>query len=261
MDRDNSNEAIEIDLLELFFVLLDHLWVVVLLTVAGAAAAYIITVTLITPVYSSSAMLYVLARTTSITSLTDLQTGTQLTQDYKVFITSRPVVDKVISNLDLNMSYGEFVKNVNVQNETNTRILNVTVKNPDPQMAKIIVDNLADVSSARMSEVMETDAPNIVDYGHVAENPTSPSRTKNTMIGAALGFIFIVAILTIRHIMDDSIKTTDDIERYLGLNTLGTIPLEEGEVKEKRKRFPLRQKKDRKAKDKGRSQRNRKKTA
>lgn len=255
MDKDKSNDVIEIDLLELLFVMLDHLWVVIGLTAAGAVAAYIITVTIITPIYSSSAMLYVLTRSTSITSLADLQTGTQLTQDYKVFITSRPVVDKVISNLDLNMNYNEFVKNVKVENETNTRILNVTVKNPDPQMAKIIVDNLADVSSARMSEVMETDAPNIVDYGHVAESPTSPSRTKNTLIGAVLGFVFIVGILTVRHLMDDSIKTTDDIERYLGLNTLGTIPLEEGEEKTKRKKLSGKKKKEKKPAQKDRRRR------
>ena len=234
-NNNNSSDAIEIDLLELFFVLLDHIWSVIICTVIGAVAAYVITMTVITPIYSSSAMLYVLTRSTSITSLTDLQTGAQLTQDYKVFITSRPVVDKVISNLDLNMSYSAFVKNVTVVNENNTRILNVTVKNPDPQMAKIIVDNLADVSSARMAEVMETDAPNIVDYGHVAENPTSPNKTNNTLIGAVLGMALAVAVVVIRHLMNDSIKTSEDIEKYLGLNTLGTIPLEEGATKEKRR--------------------------
>jgi len=233
--NNNTSDAIEIDLLELFFVLLDHIWFVIICTVTGAVAAYVITTTLITPIYSSSAMLYVLTRSTSITSLTDLQTGAQLTQDYKVFITSRPVVDKVISNLDLNMNYGAFVKNVTVVNENNTRILNVTVKNPDPQMAKIIVDNLADVSSARMAEVMETDAPNIVDYGHVSEKPTSPSKTNNTIIGAVLGLALAAAVVVIRHLMNDSIKSSEDIEKYLGLNTLGTIPLEEGATKEKRK--------------------------
>ena len=241
MERRRNDNVIEIDLVELFFVLLRHIWLIIASVVTGAAVAIVVTVTLITPMYSSSVMLYVLSRTTSITSLVDLQTGSQLTQDYKVFITSRPVVEKVISDLDLDMGYKEFVDNVTVENETNTRILNVTVKNHDPQMAKVIADDLADVSSVRMAEVMETDAPNIVDYGHVAEKPISPNRMINTVIGALAGFVLMAGILTLRYVTDDSIKTSEDIEKYLGINTIGMIPLEDDgneglKKKKKRKR-------------------------
>ncbi|MBR1876594.1 MAG: polysaccharide export protein [Lachnospiraceae bacterium] len=241
MERRRNDNVIEIDLVELFFVLLRHIWLIIASVVTGAAVAFVVTVTLITPMYSSSVMLYVLSRTTSITSLVDLQTGSQLTQDYKVFITSRPVVEKVISDLDLDMGYKEFVDNVTVENETNTRILNVTVKNHDPQMAKVIADDLADVSSVRMAEVMETDAPNIVDYGHVAEKPISPNRMINTVIGALAGFALMAGILTLRYVTDDSIKTSEDIEKYLGINTIGMIPLEDDgneglKKKKKRKR-------------------------
>lgn len=237
MGTSNSDDEIEIDLKELFFVLLRHIWALVLSTVLCAGIAIVITKVFITPMYSSTAMLYVLTKTTSITSLADLQAGTQLTTDYEVFITSRPVVDKVIQDLDLNVQYEEFVKKVKVDNPSDSRILNITVENADPQMAKTIVDDLADVSSARMAEVMETDAPNIVDYGHVASEKTSPSTAKNTLIGALLGLLISCAYVVFIYMMDDTIKTQDDIEKYLKLNTLGVIPLEEGMVKKKKKRM------------------------
>ena len=236
MGTSNSDDEIEIDLKELFFVLLRHIWMLILSTVICAGIAIVITKVFITPMYSSTAMLYVLTKTTSITSLADLQAGTQLTTDYEVFITSRPVVDKVIEDLDLNMDYEEFVQKVAVDNPSDSRILNITVQNADPQIAKTIVDDLANVSSARMAEVMETDAPNIVDYGHVAERKTSPSTTKNTLIGALLGLLTAGAFVVVRYLMDDTIKTQDDIEKYLKLNTLGVIPLEEGMVKQKKKK-------------------------
>ena len=129
------------------------------------------------PIYSSTSLLYVMSKSTSITSLTDLQVGSSLTQDYQVFITSRPVVDKVIEELELDMSYEQFVANVTVENPTNTRFIYITVNNTDAYMAKTIVDKLADVSAERMGTIMETDPPNVADYGHIPENQTSPNAT------------------------------------------------------------------------------------
>lgn len=226
--NDERNDEIEIDLKELFYVLLGRIWVIILATALGFGVAAGYTLAFIDPVYSSTSMLYVMTKSTSITSLTDLQVGSSLTQDYQVFITSRPVVDKVIEELELDMSYEKFVKTVTVENPTNTRFIYITVNNHDAYMAKTIVDELTDVSAERMGTIMETEKPNVADYGHIPEHQTSPSITKNSLIGAVLGFVLSIGIILVVYLMNDAIQTTEDVERYLGMNTLGLIPLEEG---------------------------------
>ena len=230
---DTRNQEIEIDLLELIRVLWSRVWMIILTSIAGLAIAAAVTILLIKPVYTSTATMYVLTKSTSITSLADIQMGTQLTQDYMVVITSRPVVETVISNLGLNMSYGGLKSSITVNNPANTRFLEVTVRNNDAFLAKKIVDELANVSARSMAEVMDTQPPNIMDYGQIPNSPASPSLVKNSVIGAMLGFILACGIIIIMYLMNDSIKTSEDVEKYLGINTLGLIPLEEGVSKKK----------------------------
>ncbi len=225
---EERNDEIEIDLRELFYVLLGKIWIIILVTALGFGIAAGYTLAFVQPVYSSTSMLYVMTKSTSITSLTDLQVGASLTKDYQVFIESRPVVDKVIEELELDMSYEQFVENLTVENPANTRFIYITVNHHDAYMAKTIVDKLTDVSAERMGTIMETEKPNVADYGHIPEHQTSPNVTKNSLIGAIAGFVLSAGIILVLHLMNDAINTTEDVERYLGMNTLGIIPLEEG---------------------------------
>lgn len=226
-----QKEEIEIDLREIFFLLLQNLWIIVISAVIGVTSFGLYTYTMIEPVYESQSMMYVLTKSTSLTSLADIQVGTQLTSDYVVFVTSRPVVDKVIENLNLDMTYKDFLKHVSVDNPSNTRILKITVSHTDPQMAQIIVNELTDVAASRVAEVMDTEAPRVADYGHLPETPSSPSLVKNSVIGGMLFALLAVAVIVIHYLMNDSIRSGEDVEKYLGLNVLGTIPLEEGTSK------------------------------
>lgn len=228
-----KDKELEIDLIELFHVLWARIWALILATALGIGLAAGYTMLFVKPVYTSTSILYVLTKSTSITSLADLQVGTQLTQDYMVVITSRPVVEKVIDNLGLNTTYGELKQNISVTNPTNTRFLEITVSNHDAYLAKKITDELADVSSEMMATVMDTEKPNIMDYGQIPAGPSSPSLVKNAAIGGMLGFIIFAAIVIVTYLLNDSIHTSEDIEKYLGINTLGSIPLEEGVSKRK----------------------------
>jgi capsular polysaccharide biosynthesis protein len=212
-------------------VLLGKIWIIILATALGLGIAAGYTTAFMEPVYSSTAMLWAVSKTSSLASLVDLQMGSTLTQDYQVFITSRPVVNKVIEELELDMTYEQFVSTVSVSNPTGTRFIFITVNNHDPYMAKTIVDKLTDVSAERMGTVMETQQPSVADYGNLAEHPTSPSLTKNALIGAILGFVLSAGVITVLYLLDDSIHTSEDVEKYLGMNTLGLIPLAEGTSK------------------------------
>ena len=220
----NFNDEIEIDLVELFYVLWSKALIILMVTIIAAMGTGLTSKFLIQPIYSSTTKLYILTKSTSITSLADIQMGTSLTQDYMELIESRPVVEAVIENLNLDLLYEEMLKKVTITNPSNTRIISITIEDNDPVIAKEIADEFAEVSTARIAEIMETDEPNVVEQGHVAEEPISPNTLKNTVIGAAAGFFLACAAIVTLHLMDDTIKSSDDLERYLGLNTLALVP-------------------------------------
>ena len=232
----NQDDEIEIDLKELFYVIKRKLWIILLTGIVGAVGFGLFTAMVMKPVYTSSTMLYIVNKTTTLTSLTDLQLGTQLTKDYKVLVTSRPVTGQVITNLDLNLRHEQLVKKIKVDNPTDTRILTISVEDTDPYMAKSIADEFASVASARMAEIMDSAPPNIVEEAYLPTQKTKPSITKNTMIGGLAGVFLAGAIILVLFVMNDAIKTPEDVEKYLGLNTLATIPVFEGETGAKKKK-------------------------
>lgn len=229
-----SQDEMEIDLLEIFGVLLSRIWLILLVGVLFAGGAGVYCKFVMTPIYTSTTQLCILSNTT-IASLSDLAIGTQLTQDYIVVTQSRPVVEQVIDNLELDMTYEELLAVTSVSNPEDTRILSISVTNPDPTLAKQIVDQYAQVSRKRIAKLMDINEPGIIEEGHVAERKTSPTTTKNAMLAGVLGILLASAIVIVRHMLDDTIKSSEDIERYLGLNTLGILPIEENALKEEQR--------------------------
>ncbi len=239
MNRQYSEET-EIDLVELFFEFLRHIWAILFATIAGALVAGVITVFVLTPMYTSTSQLYIMSKS-SMVDLSSLQMSTSLTADYEEMIKTRPVVEQVIENLGLKTSYGELLSHISISNETNTRIIKITVEYDDPVVAKDIANELANVSKEQIAQIMNVDEPRIVEPAIVAKSQSSPNNGKNVVIGALVGLFLALAFFTIRYIMDDTIKNADDIEKYLSLNTLASIPLEGGtdnsEKKSKKKRW------------------------
>ena len=161
------------------------------------------------------------------------------TSDYTVLITSTPVMEQVISDLDLDMTAEQLKGSVSINNPTDTRILEITVNNTDSKMAKKIVDEIANVSSSYIGDKMEVIPPKIIEVGKIATVRTSPSVKKNAALGFLLGFLACAAIVVVYAVMDDTIKTEEDIEKYLGVSVLAKVPdrkrfykFEEQEIKE-----------------------------
>jgi capsular polysaccharide biosynthesis protein len=219
----------EIDLLELFFEMLSHWKMIILSAILVGVIAFVVSKFLITPQYESTSQLYVLSKSTSITSLTDLQLGSNLTNDYMVVVNGRPVVDQVIENLGLNMSYESMVGKITLNNPSNSRILEITVQDADPVLAKQIADEMAEVAAAFISEKMDQDPPSIIQYGYSDGAKVSPSIRKNTLLGVILGAILAMAVVVILYLLNDTVMTQEDVEKKLGLNLLSAIPLEESE--------------------------------
>lgn len=221
----HQNEDV-IDLLDLGRALLRKWWAIALCLVIGAAAAFGGTKLLITPQYTATSMIYILSESTSITSMADIQIGDSLAQDFMIIGKSRPVVEKVIKQLDLNASYEAVASTIVFENPADSHILKISVTNPDPKLAADISNAVAEVTRAQIADVMGTDEPNTLEEAIVPTAPSSPSTMKNTMLGALLGAVLAAGLIIVLYLMDDTIKDEDDVKKYLQMNTLAALPME-----------------------------------
>lgn len=218
-------DEMEIDLLDLAYVLLDKIHYIILCLLAGAVLLNAFSFFCIRPTYQATAKMYVVsASNDSVVDLTDLNIGTSLTSDYEQLMLSYPVLDQVIDELDLDMETEDLAQMVTLENPQDTRILNVTATSTDPVEAMNIANKLTEVSVEYLPETMSTNPPNIAQQAQLPDEKAAPSYARYTLIGALLGAILYCAYLTVRYLLDDTIRTSEDMEKYFGVVPLTSIP-------------------------------------
>lgn len=216
----------QIDLIELFHVMLRKLWLIVICGVIGLVAVGGYTKLFVTPQYSASSMIYIFGSTSSLSDLANSALGTQLTSDFQTLAQSRAVLEKVIEELDLDMSYGELSGSISVTNPASTRFLKLTVTNEDPELAKDISNTMAEVTSDRVAEVMNTDRPTLMEKAVTPAAPSSPNLMKNALMGGLVGAAVAIGLILLQFMMNDTIQSEADVKRYLGVNVLAMLPEE-----------------------------------
>ena len=229
-------EEREIDLRELFFALKKRILWIIAAALLGGCIACGYTQIFMTPTYTSTSSLLVISKETTLTSIADLQLGTELAKDYEILIKSTPVLEEVIDNLGLNMDKNALKKSITVTNPADTRILDISVTNTDPEAAKEIVDQVAQVSSEFVGDKMEVVPPKIIEEGEIPTVKTAPSVTRNALLGLMAGFVLSAGLVVVLAVMNDTIKSEDDITRYLGISTLATVPDRKDFIGQKNKR-------------------------
>ena len=221
----DAEDEMEIDLLDLAYVLLDKIHYIILCLLAGAVLLNAFSFFCIRPTYQATAKMYVVsASNDSVVDLTDLNIGTSLTSDYEQLMLSYPVLDQVIDELDLDMETEDLAQMVTLENPQDTRILNVTATSTDPVEAMNIANKLTEVSVEYLPETMSTNPPNIAQQAQLPDEKAAPSYARYTLIGALLGAILYCAYLTVRYLLDDTIRTSEDMEKYFGVVPLTSIP-------------------------------------
>ena len=238
ISRDLEEDEISIDLLELFGVILRKIHIIIMVGAIFGALTFVGTKTFVTPQYTSTTKMYVLSKQSENAAITysDLETGRQLTQDYMELVKSRPVLEKVIAQLNLDMDTEELKKAIKIETPQDTRILSVSIDDPNPEMAKKIVDAIREAVSIQITQIMDAESVNTVEEGNLPTAPSSPSILKNTVIGAFLGCLLAGGFILLRFMLDDTIKTPDDVEKYLGLSVLASVPIETNAKTTKKKR-------------------------
>ena len=222
---DRTEQEAEIDLIDLAWALLDKIHYIVLCFLIGAVIMNAYSYFLVRPTYKSTAKMYVVsASKNSVVDLDALNIGTSLTADYEQLMLSYPVLEQVINKLNLDMDSDTLAKMITIENPTDTRILNINVVSTDPKSARDIANTLMEVSVDYLPKTMSTNAPNVAQKAKLADHKDGPSYTKYTMIGALAGAFLYCMYLVVKYLMDDTIHTADDMEKYFDIVPLAVIP-------------------------------------
>lgn len=219
--EDNS----EIDLIELFYALLKSWKLIFLFVLLGSLLAGLYTKQYVTPMYEATSKLYVLSSKESAINLADLQIGAQLTNDYQEVFKTWEVHEQVNQNLGLNYAYTKLQGMLSITNPANTRILKITAKSPSADEATNLANEYAWVAQKFISDTMRADEPNVMSVALKPLSPSSPSLVRNITLGFILGLLLSCGIVFIRFMMDDRLKSADDIYKYTGLPTLAVVPI------------------------------------
>lgn len=222
MEKQNE---IEIDLIDLLYYLKKRIWLAVAAFVLFAAVGAVFTACFMRDEYTAKTRMYVLNRTNenSISS-NDYSISNYMVKDYEVLITGENVTRNVIEELKLDMTVSELAEKISVSAIDNTRVLQIVVVDNEPQRAADIANCVREISSAQIKEIMDVDAVNLVYEATAPHSKSGPSMSKNVAIAAILGVVATIGVLVVIYMMDDTIKTEEDVERYLSLSVLGVIP-------------------------------------
>lgn len=217
-----KNQELEIDIREIFYLVKQRLWLIILCAVVGATLMFGYTKKFVVPQYSATSKIYIFSDA-QLSSL-NLSLSSTLTQDFILLAQSRPVMEDVIEKLDLQMSSGALASRVSVTNPEESHLLILNVTMTDPVLAKDVANTMAEVVASRVAEIMEADEPNIMEEAIVPGGPNDSGLTRNVMLGAIVGIVLVIGITLLLYLLDDTLKDEEDVEKYLGYRTLAAFP-------------------------------------
>lgn len=220
-----EQEEMTIDLMDIAYKLMDSWKRILCVGLVFTLLAGVYTFFFVTPMYEATSTIYVLSRRDSAINMSDLQLGTALTHDYIKVFKFWEVHEQVISNLNLPYSYAQMKDMLHVDNESGTRMLDISIRSANPVEAANIANEYAKVVSQYIAETMATDKPNIMSVALVPTRPISPNKTRNLMMAFILGTLLSAGLITVKAVMDDKYKTAEDIRKYTGLITLAVVPV------------------------------------
>ena len=226
----NQHNEVEIDIGRIVFAILDRVWLVVLVCVLCAALVFGYTYQFVTPRYQSAAMFYVNNNSFSVgdaalsISSGDLVTSRGLVDSYIVILKTRETLNEVIDYAGVDLSYREISAMIAAEAVNETEIFRVTVTNPDPQEAEKIANAIAYILPKRIGNIIDGTSAKIVDSAVLPADPSSPSYTKNTVLGFLLGFLLSAGFIALKEIFNTTIRSEEDIAQVCTHPVLSQVP-------------------------------------
>ena len=225
-----KNEEVEIDLQRVFSAVWKRAWLVAIVSVVCAVATLLGTLFFITPEYQAAAKFYVNNSSISVGSASvsissgDLVTSRNLVDSYIVILKTRETLNDVIDYAGVNRTYSEVKGMLTAEAVDETEIFQVTVTSTDPQEAEKIANAIAYILPKRIGTIIEGTSAKVVEAAVVPSAPSSPSYTKNTLVGFLMGFVLSVAAVALLEIFDTTIRTEEDVMQICKHPILAAVP-------------------------------------
>lgn len=222
---DNEENEV-IDLTEILSAVRQHLLELIFVTLAAALVGFMASKFLMTPKYDSSALMIVNTRQDVNASVTSdqINSATKLVSTYSIIIKSDTVLQQVIDNLGLNLTYAKLNKRVTVAAVDDTQVMKITVQSDSPEWARQVCEQIITVAPDVIKEAVEAGSVKVISNASLATEPVSPNIKKNTMLAAAVGFVLVIGIIVLQVLLDNKINTEEDVTKYLDMTVLGVIP-------------------------------------
>ena len=210
-------------------ILFKKLWIILLVSFLTAGAAGFVCKFVMKPVYESTESFYVINANSNssytIGGYDSVMVDQQLLRDYRELIKSNYITGAVLDALSVSdVTREDLRKRVNVELKNETRILEIKVQDTNPSMAKALAETFGEVFVEQAKSWMQLESISIIDYAEMPEKPIGPDFTLYTLFAAIIGFLAATGAVFFMEYLDDTIKTIDEVERYMGTVVLGTIP-------------------------------------
>lgn len=225
MEKENNVRVIALS--DIWHTFAWHVIPIVLAAVLSVAAVFLYANFLRRPQYQSTATLYILRQesgTDYAYTSSDFSLALNVVSDCNYMLKSHAVLDDVIDELDLDISYKNLAKLISTNNPEGSRVLEVSVETDSPELSKKIVDAVCRIGAEKISIAMGVDQVNVYDYGTYSIKPSNNiGFNRYLLIGISVAALVYIAYL-IQLILDDKVKTEEDVHKYLNLSVLGDIP-------------------------------------
>ncbi len=219
-----QDDEVEIDLKEILFLLLNNWKSIFLAMLVGAVLLGTFHTFLLHPSYEAEAELYI-TNTDSMITFSDIQLSAALTDDYAQIIKSRTVLKQVIKELLLDLDYDELRDLIDVNNPDSTHIIEIRVTCDDLELSRNIANALLNISIRQIYKIIGSSEPTVIDYSEAkAVTDVTPSLYLYMLIGALIGAVLVCAVLIVRMMMNTTMKSEEDVEKYLHLPILAAVP-------------------------------------
>ena len=225
-----KEEFIEINFQRIFETLLKKAWLITIVSILCAVLALGYTHYFVTPQYQSSSMFYVNNSDISVGSASlslsssDITASRGLVDTYIVILNTKETLDSVIAYAGVDLNYAQVRSMLSAASIDDTQIFQVTVTDTDPVRAEQIANAIAYVLPNRISGIVEGTSARVVENALVPTTPSSPSYSKNTILGFILGFALTAAIIIIRQVIDNTIRSEADVKQVCDLPILAAVP-------------------------------------
>lgn len=239
-------EIKEIEIKEIINILMKRLWLIITIPVIVVAVAGYFNFMVFVPVYQADTTLLIAglrnvvpstggssaangsptADGSGSMSFEDIIAGQTLVSEYSEIIRSKRVTGTVVKNLnDSSITDEDLRSMISIGAVNDTRIIDISIQNTDPVKAAKIADIVANVFSEEIGILYRIENINIIDKAEVPKDPISPTKKKNLATAGLAALILAISIVFIIEFLDNTIKTSEDVEKHLGLNVIGSIPV------------------------------------